>query len=98
MKKFILKTDCYELAQDVSHQNAIITETISITRSVLSQIECLESCEAEKDCNFAYVNLRNTNMRGCWLLRKDPYLLNPLTKSVLMGPSYCRKLIDYYTY
>ena len=84
-------SDCFELAKDVANQNAIITDTISITSSVLSSIECFELCEAEEDCNFALLNLRNTNMRGCWLLRKDPHVLNPMTKTDLIGPSHCRK-------
>ena len=84
-------SECFEVAKDVEHQNAISTETISITTSVVSSIECFEFCETEEDCNFALVNLRNTNMRGCWLLRKDPHVLNTMTKTDLIGPSHCRK-------
>ena len=42
-------SDCFELAKDVANQNAIITDTISITSSVLSSIECFELCEAEEE-------------------------------------------------
>ena len=85
--------ECFEVPKDVAHQNAIATETISITRTVLSSLECFELCEADISCNFFLFNLRNTNMRGCWLLKKDPHLLDPMTKSVLIGPSYCSKLL-----
>ena len=81
---------CFEQTKELGSKNIV-----SIIRNILSPIECSELCEAQDDCNFSLVNLRNTNMRGCWLLKKDPQGLDPMTKTVLTGPSHCRKLIGY---
>ena len=89
--------ECFERAKDIAHENAIITETISTTKDIVSPLECFELCEAEIECSFFLVNLRNTNMRGCWLLKKDPHLIDPMTQTLVMGPSYCRKLFHSYS-
>ena len=81
---------CFEQTKELGSKNIV-----SIIRNILSPIECSELCDAQDDCNFSRVNLRNTNVRGCWLLKKDPQGLDPMTKTVLTGPSQCRKIFGY---
>ena len=59
--------------------------------TVLSQWECHKLCEAHGECNRFDINYRNTNRRGCWLLKDEN---TALSKTDVLGPSYCAENLD----
>ena len=88
---YFFASDCFEIHRDVGHRNMIINENVSVNQTARSPLECLKACELEKDCKFYMLNLRNTNLRGCWLLRNDPHFGDTGLKTEIIGPSHCSK-------
>ena len=80
--------ECFEVDKDSTRENVISHE-----KTILSQLECLNICEKTMECYFSWVNLRNTSMRGCWLLKRDPHFEDAINQTYLIGPSHCSKII-----
>ena len=78
--------ECFEVTKDVTAENLILHE-----KTILSSFECYNMCTNNTGCNFYIVNHRDTQMRGCWLLSKDPHFEDSTQQSLIIGSDYCSK-------
>ena len=78
--------ECFEVTKDVTAENLILHE-----KTILSSFECHNMCTNNAGCNFYIVNHRDTQMRGCWLLPKDPHFEDSTQQSLIIGSDYCSK-------
>ena len=80
--------ECFEVSKDIEQKNVIKHE-----QNVMSPLDCHNICEKNTLCQWFLMNHRNTNMRGCWLLKKDPHFEDSMLKSLVIGPPSCSKYI-----